>query len=646
MRYLKISLPLLTLISFLFIGKKSTAQDFVPFGEFSDEVIQMKQCSFDVDAEAVVLLHEAKSFYDDSYHLVTDHHIRIKILKEKGLNSANVSIPFYRRDDYEQVIVQKAATFNMENGSLASSPVQRKSIFTRNTNDRWGEMVFSFPSVKVGSILEYQYQSTMKSYGGLEEWVFQEERPVVTSQYTLLIVPNTEFTYQVRKRPDYQAIVKSNASSGSVYFEMNNIPGLDNEPYMDSRKDYLQKVIFQLSAYRRGDGFGGSKYMTSWNEVVRELNTHKSFGYVIGKTVPGTDEFINGVKAITNEQERMKKIYQYVSSNMNWNGMYGRFVEDGLKGAWQKKTGTSGEINFILINLLKEAGLDVYPALVSPRWHGNVDKSYPFVDQFVNVVACVKINGKPYYLDAVEKYTPATFTPYDLLNTTGLLVSKKDGGLIEITNDSLVYSEIILNRIKVKDDNSIEGSTTVRSAEYARVRKLEQYVDDKTAFMNRNFKNEKFSMEIGNFEVEGNSNDSMVFVQHCDFTAKLGSAGEYGYVPLNLFSGFTSNPFLRDKRFSNINFGYKRTVTVITDISLPAGFVVEDLPKAIKLRSESNDIIMSRVVEYNREENSVIATIKFEFFKSLYGAEQYDMLQAFYKKMFQFLDEPVLLKKK
>ena len=58
---------------------------------------------------------------------------------------------------------------------------------------------------------------------------------------------------------------------------MKNAPGLGNEPYMDARKDYLQKVIFQLS----GLGMGGSnkkKYTTSWEELTRELMMEENFG--------------------------------------------------------------------------------------------------------------------------------------------------------------------------------------------------------------------------------------------------------------------------------------------------------------------------------------------------------------------------------
>src|SRR5690349_20317203 len=71
------------------------AQVFADFGEPSPADFEMKTCAFEPNASAVVLIHEAISNYNDQYNLITNHHYRIKILKESGLSHASVSIPFY-----------------------------------------------------------------------------------------------------------------------------------------------------------------------------------------------------------------------------------------------------------------------------------------------------------------------------------------------------------------------------------------------------------------------------------------------------------------------------------------------------------------------------------------------------------------------
>jgi hypothetical protein len=130
----------------------------------------------------------------------------------------------------------------------------------------------------------------MKHYGGLDEWSFQDELPVLTSKYTLFILPNAEFAYRVNKTLDIPIISKKLAEG--IYFEMTNIPGLGNEPYIDARADYLQKVIFQLSGI--GSNSDKQKYATSWNELAKELNISPEFGGQLGKNIDETDDLVKG----------------------------------------------------------------------------------------------------------------------------------------------------------------------------------------------------------------------------------------------------------------------------------------------------------------------------------------------------------------
>lgn len=643
-------LSLLVLAS-LVLQQVSAQSILTPIGEFSNEEIQLTKCSFDTEANAMILMHEAVSNYDDYYHLITTHHIRIKILNEKGIREGDVVIPFWSKDDFEDITIKKASTFNFDNGRPIETSVSRKDIFTNKKNDRYSTVSFAFPAVKVGSIVELLYESNMKHYGGLDTWEFQDRLPVVSSKYDLAIRPNLEFSYVLHKSPAFKAFVKQNSSTGSIYFEMNNIPALDYEPYIDSRKDYLQHVEFQLSGLNTTTGaYGGStstrKYMDTWESVSRELLSTSAFGGVIGKSIAGTDQFIQATKLLPNDQAKMKAVYDFVVANMTWNHLYTKYASDGLKKAWEKKNGNSAEINFILINLLKQAGLDVSPALVSERWHGKVSATYTFVDQFDNVVASVKIGDQTYYLNATERYTPAFYTPYDLLNTKALIVNRKTRELCDIKNESLTYSELILNDITINTDGTVSGNSDIQSAGYARVDKLKQFVDNEKEFIKNHFNDEDLLPVVTKFSTEGANNDSSAFMQHCNFTGKLSLAGDFYFVPLNLFSGFDKNPFLRDKRFSNINFGYKRSIKIISRISLPDGYVVEELPKAIRLSSEQKDIEMTRAAEYNKEDKEVKAVITITFLKSLYEVDDYPVLQAFYKRMFEFIREPVLIKKK
>ncbi|MBC7867694.1 MAG: DUF3857 domain-containing protein, partial [Gloeobacteraceae cyanobacterium ES-bin-316] len=403
------------------------AQEFPTYGTVTSGEINLKQCAFDKDADAVVLLHEAYADHDEQYRLITTHHVKIKILSEKGFSFADVLIPFYRKDNFEQIDKVEGMTINVgENNQVEKIRLERKSIFTQNENERIGKVVFTFPAIKVGSIIDYQFRSTMKHYGGLDDWAFQKKIPVITSKFKLVILPNTEFAYRVNNVSDLPLKIKKEASTGAVNFEMENIPALEDEPYMDARSDYLHRVIFQLSGYNMGNG-NSKKYMTSWEEVTKELLTSLEFGVQIQRNIPSANDFIKQTNALESEEEKMMAVLDFVRSNMTWNGLYSKYSQGGVKDTWQKKSGNNGEINLLLVNLLREASLKSYPILVSERSHGKVNISYPFIDQFSSVLACVFIGNKKFYLDATDKSFPAHLIPLNILNTTAFIVDRKAG---------------------------------------------------------------------------------------------------------------------------------------------------------------------------------------------------------------------------
>ena len=632
------------LVMLLLFPFTAYCQDFPDFGMVSKEEFALKECAFDKDAEAVILLNEAVSDHDDQYHLITYHHVRIKILKEKGFDAANITLQFYRKDDFEFIDGLEAIVINNDNpGDVSTEKLSKKSFYTKEINERIGAITFAFPNIKVGSIIEYKYRSFMKNYNGLDDWDFQKRLPVVKSKYTLTVLPTTEFTYRINKKDDIPVTVKVEKETGRVLFEMNNIPSLEEEPYMDAREDYLQKVIFQLSGYN-SNGTGKIKFMTSWDEVIRELLTTKEFGNQLGKNIPGTGAFTDEVKKMPEEENKMKAIYNYVRSNMTWNYFYVKYAGEGVKDAWEKKKGTSGEINLILVNLLKEVGLEVYPALVSERFHGKVNIEYPFVDQFNSVFACVLIKDKKYYLDATDTYTPAHINPYDILNTTALIVNKKRGGLVTVTNDSLEYNDYVNTRAEVNNNGIFSGSVFIKSSGYSRIEKLKEYKEEgKGKYAESNYSKDGFT--IKDFEFLNQNNDSLPAEQKFEFGTSLAGSGDYLYIPLNLFSGFERNPFISDKRFSNVNFGYKRTINSSSSIQLPENYKLDGLPKSIKMITPDNDIVFTRSVQYDKVTNSIFCMFGFEFKKSLYTVDEYPVLQEVYKKMFEFLKEPVVLKK-
>src|SRR5689334_1927856 len=103
-------------IFLFFCSLRDPAQSNLPeFGNFTNSEINLKECPFEKDAEAVVIFDDASGDYDDDHHLITTRRIRIKILNERGLDRATIEIPFYAKDEFEFIRNIEAVSFTDNN---------------------------------------------------------------------------------------------------------------------------------------------------------------------------------------------------------------------------------------------------------------------------------------------------------------------------------------------------------------------------------------------------------------------------------------------------------------------------------------------------------------------------------------------------
>ncbi len=614
------------------------------FGEFTTEEKLLKHVDFDKEADAVILFDMAIASYNDDYNLLLQRRTRIKILKEKGVSLANVEIPFYSKDKFESIYNLKAIVYTEDgNKSMVIKELQRSDIFTTKLNDYVSLVKFALPNVKPGSIIEYNYESHSKHFGGLDNWYFQKEIPVLFSSFFLAVPPRQEFAYNVHKSQDIPIDINNDKREGTVKFSMKNIAGLRDEPFMDAPKDYLQHVDFQFSGYV--NSFGSKvNYVTKWSEVSRELMGESHFGKLINKSISGTEELVSRFKAISNQTERIKAIHEYVTQKFTWNGIRSKYATDGLKDCWEKRSGHSGEINLLFINLLKSSGLDVYPLLISERKHGKVTLEYPILDEFSNTFAYVQADGNTFIMDGTDHLTPTNLTPESILNTNAFLVDNKKGSLMKIANETAGNFTTVNIFSTISDKGVLNGEASILNTNYARLERGADYRRDKELFKNAYLQKNIVELKVDSLVLSNLENDSLPLQQDFRFTLPVQSSGDYKLVNVNLFTGLEKNPFISDNRFTDINFGNRQQVTVVGQYVIPANFKLEEVPKNVQMIMPDKSITMARTASLS--ENVVLYQFSLKINRPVFTAEEYPGVKEFYKKMYTFLDEPLVLTNK
>jgi Domain of Unknown Function with PDB structure (DUF3857) len=653
MRQLLIALLLLLSTTVIFAQK-----ELPKFGNIDKADLTLKECEFDKDAEAYKLIDFGDVTYINGRNLFkikTERRIRIKILKDKGLDQANIKIKFYSKLNFENIYNISGVTYNLDSsGNVVTTKLDKSSIFKKPVDKKISEVAFTMPDVKVGSVIEYKFTDEKESIQDLDDWYFQDEIPTRISMYRILIPSffrfvNEVLVYQKVDQKDDDVPQSMSTPGGGIFhynsfektYTLKNVPALREEPFMGATKDYLERVVLQLSQIVYPDGHT-EEVMSSWPKLSKELLEDEDFGLQLKKNIhSGTLD--DSLKLLKNERQKIVFIYDYVQRNMNWNHIQSLYSFDGVKSAWDKKSGSNGEINLILINLLRDAGLKAYPLLVSTKDNGTVNTLYPFLDQFNNAMACVITDDKVYILNAADKYNPAYLIPYDVVNNEAFIVDDEKGGWITLTDDKDKYENYVSLFSEITSDGLMKGNATIYCSGYSKNPRVQKWKEDKKAF-NDYFSKAFTGVKIDNLEVNNADIDTLPLQQKLDFTLPVNSSGGYEYFPINLFQGLETNPFIADERRTDIEFGFKKSYTIVAKIYIPDGYEFDELPKNIKMIMPDTSIVLQRMMQ--ADSNSVDLKITVNFQRPVYTVEMYAMFREFYKKLFDVLNEQVVIKKR
>lgn len=630
------------------IGQKKKS-DIPEFGIIDKSELELNECAFDKNAEAEVLfdVKEVKcNLYTYSVDTDIKRHIRIKILKDKGLDKANIQIPFLSYEGSERVTDIKANTYNLgTTGEILISRLDKKSIFKKDFNKRFSEMIFTFPGVKTGSVIEYEYTISARGVDGLGTWNFQHSIPVKLSRYIVDFPEEIEFavnnycTLPVFKKESKEKYRKEEQ------YTMTEVPPLRDEPYITCDDDYLQRINIRVTAINTLSRRINRN--ASWTGVVTRLMGDEDFGQQLTKNIPRTDDLDLALKKVKSEYEKMTTIYYYVQKNMAWNGYTNIWALNGVKSAWKEKKGTSGEINLILVNLLKEAGLDAHPILVSTRDNGRVNMQLAGYSQFNKVMAIVNIAEKPYVLDATDKYNSPKLIPYDVMYSDGLVIEKFetfDWGWKSLWDENQKFKDVIIILADIDSAATLTGNATINSYDYSRTRNLRDLKKDREKFIEKHFTSNIPGIKIDSFNVENEDADTLALVEHVQFRNLLTTSGNYAYFTTNLFTGLEKNLFVADTRFSDVFFGANQSYTIVASFTIPDNYILDELPKDVRMLMADTSIVFTRMSQ--RNENMLSLRITIDFKKPIFRVEEYPDFKEFYKKLFNFLNEQIVMRKK
>jgi len=650
------------------------AQDKLPvkFGKVTPDDFKVTAAALDTAADVVVVADFGTSSFDGNsggwFDLVFHRSKRMRILKRTGFNAATITIPLYvSGNEIEKINGLKAATYTLEDGKVVETKLDSKSIFTDKVSKHWLLQKFTFPALKEGAILEYSYTVTSPFMENLQPWEFQGEYPCLWSEYQVDMpnffkyetVGQGYLPFKVRSKDSHPATFRVTQPGGSDADEhgniddevvtyrwvMANVQALKEEPFTTTTDNYISKLEFHLS----GVQFPGGVYhdwMGNWPGTCDGLMKDEDFGADLNKGNSWMDDDLRTItKGAANSLEKAQKIFAYVRDNFTCTGHGALWLSNSLKTVYRSKSGNEADLNLLLVAMLIHAGFDAKPVILSTRDNGFVGTFYPVLSRYNYVIDRVTIDSTGYCLDASEPWIGFGRLPQRCYNGAGRVVDKEDTYLIPLSADSLTEGNITL----VIVNNDEKGGLIARVQSIPGNQESEEMRQNvkehgQQAYLKKLQTTFGGDATVANLEMDSVLQpDQPLNIGYDVHLTPDSSSDQYYFNPI-LTGELKENPFKAAARTYPVEMPHAMDETYSLMMDIPAGYVVDELPKSVKVLYNTDEGFFEYLMIKNAGQIQFRTRIR--LMKATYKPEDYSTLRDFFGYIVKKQGEQIVFKKK
>ena len=637
------------------------------WGKPTDQELNMTEYAADKDADAVVLYHKTDvsyEFINNDFKVFYRVNTRLKVLKPEGKRLADVQIAYVEnetnRTRHEIIGGLKATAYNMEDGKLVKTKMERSMTSVERLDKNQLVTKFSVPQVKVGTVIEYEYRIESDYYGNIRDWYAQRDIPVLYTCYELSIPDWFSFNIEetgmnhLEKKEDSKPMTllfsggTENILTNIKTFIGRNLPALKDDDFVWHAADYGDKVTAELA----GIFIPGSvykSYTSTWSDIDNQLLNDEEFGGRLKKNSPLKAEITAaGIPAISDKKERIAAVWQLLKSKVRWNGNYAFWGKSASK-VLKEGTGTNADINFLLINMLQDAGIESTPVIMRTRDSGILPLSHSSLKYLNTFVVGIQLtDSEMAYLDGSAEDGYLNVLPAKLLVDRARVVKKTASLMPENTPDIWVNlqtnargRETTTIKAQLSADGLLTGqkSTMLIDESAAAKRRAWRQANDSTELIQK--MQERDGVEIQSYRLEGRYDFSPQVKEEMTFTKQCDAAGDMIYLNPLIFIPQRESPFTAAERILPIEFPYKQAEMQSVMITLPEGYVVEEAPKPIVIKLDG---ATARIV---CNVNGSILNVQYvmNIDKTFFPSTQYQDLKAFFDRVVESNKNILTIKK-
>jgi hypothetical protein len=606
----------------------------------------------DSTAAAAFLQRRGKTWFElsgNTWFMLTEVYVRVKIYNKEGYSYANPEITFYSGDKLAKGYFGEANTYNLKGGILEKTSFDKATEHEKVIRENVTQKKITLPNVREGSIIEYKYTITTPYFADFRDFYFQFDIPANDVRYDVWIPSYFYYNIYLKGSKNIKEAPTSTAHNKKTdvseqyrSFTAINVPAVKDEAYVDNIDNYRSTILHELAAVAMPNQ--PVKYYTSdWKAVAKTIYANEHFGWELRLS----SYFENDIDPLLvkgmSDNDKLTVIFDFVKNSMNWNEELGYLCDAGVKKAYLEKTGNVAEINLMLTAMLRHAKLDANPVLVSTRANGVA--SYPTRSAYNYVIAAVKLNDKTVLLDATAKYTQPDIIPIRAINWEGRLIKRNgDTEQIDLT-PAIVSKESVTVVCTMNPDGSITGKARDQYSDYNAYLFRDKYAGMQQDSYLEKLESKYKGISVNDYKVANDKDVTKPIVEDYNFTHDMVTdvIGQKLYLSPMLFFKQNENPFRQETRLYPVDFVFPNYDKYAITIKIPDGYAISSLPKSAAISMAEN--MGSFKYNVQATDNNIQLLATFEIKDAKISSENYKTLKDFYQKMIEKQNEQIVLTK-
>ena len=549
-------------------------------------------------APAIILYRQVDR---DDQESTEFNYVRIKILTPEGRKYADAEIQY---DGGSEAINGLAARVVRPDGTIVDFDGQIYDKIVRK--DRGGQRhakTLTLPDVQVGSIVEYRFRRLLR-YG----WVFDSHWILSNELYTrhakFSLIPSGYFTlhysWPIGLPP---GTAPPRLEHGVLLLETRDVPAFVTEEYMPPENELKYRVDFiyddDPSSYKDAGKFWKRVGKRLYGNVHRVINRRRAMEKAVAGIVDPGDA----------PEIQLRKIYARVQQIRNISFEPRKTSEemhrekldqiDDVEDVWNRDFGSGEQITWLFLALVRAAGLQADPVMVSTRDAYFFNANVANAGQLNTNVVLVRLAGRDLYLDPGTPFTPFGLLPWNETAVRGLRLDEDGGSWVTMPVPPAAASAVErVARLQLGDTGSLQGKLTVTytglEAQWRRLEERNEDDADRRHFLEGEVERAvPTGITVALVNVPDWKGSETPLVAEFDLTVPgwATAAGRRVLLAAALFGGEEQHLFEHAPRVHPVYFNFLSRHVDDVRIDLPAGWEVGTIPPL-----HSNDV---RVLNYS-----------------------------------------------